>query len=162
MDIITNGNSDTHISHIEANLEHEATEHRTYLLTNLNTLRRENQLCDAILVIGRHETPIHRAVVASSSTYLLEMFKKDKKEKKEGQTQNMYKLKDIDYESFQYLLDYIYTGRLAVPGPCVKAVYKAAVKLKIADAASICSQFLASNLSVANCLGILYLPIKFL
>lgn len=154
MDIITNGDDDIHISQIEADLEHQATGHKTKLLTNLNTLRKEKQLCDAILVIGRHETPVHRAVVASSSTYLLEMFKKDKKEKKEGQTQNMYKLKDIDYESFQFLLDYIYTGRLAVPGPHVKAVYKAAVKLKIVDAARICSQFLASNLSVANCLGV--------
>ena len=104
METITNGD----VFLPEADLEHEETQHRGALLSNLNKLRKENQLCDAFLVIGGHEMPIHRAVVAASSSYLLELFKKDKKE---GQTQNMYKLKDIDFESFQYLLDYIYTGR---------------------------------------------------
>ena len=55
----------------------------------------------------------------------------------------------------------IFICRLSVPGPDVKAVYKAAVKLKIVDAAKTCSKFLAANLSVANCLGILNLPIGF-
>lgn len=151
MEHMTNGNGD--ISYAEVNLDSEEPQHKTKVLANLNRLRKENQLCDAILVIGRHEIPIHRAVVAASSSHLLELFKK-KQEKKEGQTQNMLKLKDVDFESFQYLLDYIYTGRLTVPGPDVKGVYKAAVKLKIADAARTCSQFLADNLSVSNCLGV--------
>lgn len=108
---LTNGmNSDVHL---EADLQYEATQHRAEVLDNLHKLRKENQFCDAILVIGRHEIPIHRAVVASSSTFLMELFEKYKNnnEEKEGLVKNMIKLKEMEHESFLYLLDYMYTGR---------------------------------------------------
>ncbi|XP_060071166.1 influenza virus NS1A-binding protein homolog A-like [Ylistrum balloti] len=123
--------------------------------SSLNKLRKARQLCDQILVIGAHEIAVHRAVLATASGYLFDLFLKLEEE---GPTpQNgmcTYKLKDIDYDSFIYLLDYAYTSRLEVPGEHVRSVYRAAIQLKMPDAARACSKFLAANMSSANCIGI--------
>lgn len=85
MEHMTNGNGD--ISYAEVNLDSEEPHHKTKVLANLNRLRKENQLCDAILVIGRHEIPIHRAVVAASSSHLLELFKKKTRKKRRADSE---------------------------------------------------------------------------
>lgn len=75
------------------------------LLFGLCKLRKEKQLCDALMVVGAHEYPVHRAVLASASPFFLHMFEKKDKEKS-------FVLKNVDdHHSFEYLLDYAYTGR---------------------------------------------------
>ncbi|XP_033732441.1 influenza virus NS1A-binding protein homolog isoform X1 [Pecten maximus] len=123
--------------------------------SSLNKLRKARQLCDQILVIGAHEVPVHRAVLATASGYLLDLFLKLEEEGPAPQNgMCTCKLKEIDYESFIYLLDYAYTSRLEVPGEHVRSVYRAAIQLKMPAAARACSQFLAANMSSSNCIGV--------
>lgn len=89
-------------------LDFEDSDHKQSLWFSLNKLRKARQLCDQTLVIGAHEVPVHRAVLASSSGYLFDLFLKHEEE---GQQNGMCKLKDIEYDSFTYLVDYAYTAR---------------------------------------------------
>ncbi|CAI9718023.1 influenza virus NS1A-binding protein homolog A-like isoform X1 [Octopus vulgaris] len=121
--------------------------HHKDLLSSLNLLQKNGQFCDVKLVVGKHEISAHKAVMAAVSTYFFNLFTtKD--------SDNMYELTDVDYESFQHLLNYAYTGRLQLPGAEVKTVYKAAMQFRIASAAKACSDFLVANLSPSNCLEI--------
>ena len=55
---------------------------------------------------------MHRAVLASASSMFFDLFMKTGQEdRKEDREQNVFKLKDVAWESFSYLLDFIYTGR---------------------------------------------------
>lgn len=55
---------------------------------------------------------------------------------------------------FKIVLSSTLFFRLVVPASHVKSVYRAAVKLKMPDAARACSKHLTANLTSANCLGI--------
>ncbi|XP_062616213.1 influenza virus NS1A-binding protein homolog A-like [Saccostrea cucullata] len=131
-----------------APLSYEKPGYEKDLLSSLCKLRKEKQLCDACLVVGAHDYPVHRAVLASASPFFLNMFETKEKE-------ITFVLKDVeDHQSFEYLLDYTYTGRLDVPEESVKPVYRMATFLKLKDAATACCSFLAASLTSDNCLGI--------
>ena len=91
-----------------APLSFEKNGYEKSLLLGLCKLRKEKQLCDACMVVGAHEYPVHRAVLASASPYFLQLFEKKEKES--------FVLKDVDdHHTFEYLLDYAYTGRYGKP-----------------------------------------------
>lgn len=92
-----------------ADLVYENTTNKEEILNSLNKLRKARQFCDVTLEIGSHDVPAHKAVLATASSFLCELF--ITQEKGDGAVKGSCKIKDIDFESFQYLLEYIYTAR---------------------------------------------------
>uniref|UniRef100_A0A2C9JTK3 BTB domain-containing protein n=1 Tax=Biomphalaria glabrata TaxID=6526 RepID=A0A2C9JTK3_BIOGL len=125
--------------------------HSSFVLEGINKLRKQGQFCDIILVVEDHEIQAHRAVLAACSPFLFDFFSGLEETTEPLPT---YKLKHVHYNGFQYLLDYMYTGRLHVPLENVPAVYATSLNLKMETATKICAGFLANHLTTANCLGI--------
>ncbi|XP_074654344.1 influenza virus NS1A-binding protein homolog A-like isoform X2 [Tubulanus polymorphus] len=123
--------------------------HHSDILQCLNTLRKNGQYCDVTLEVGSHEICAHKAVLASSSRYLMELFSLD-----ESVPNSHYKLNNFDYKHFDVLVNYVYTGKLEVEEHDIKSVYKMAMRLKMVRAAEACSNYLADNLNAMNCIGI--------
>lgn len=90
------------------NLTHSDEQHEKSLLTSFCALQKNRQFCDARLVVSAHEIHIHRALLASVSSYLFDIFSRKESDPCVYET---YKLKDVDYDSFQHVLNYAYTGR---------------------------------------------------
>jgi len=116
-------------------------------LTRLNRLRKAGQFCDVNVEVDGHTLPAHRVILACASKFMFDLFK-------ENVNTGHVKVDNIDFSSFNVLLDYAYTSRLVVTEDKVKTVYKAAVLLKMHPAAQACSQFLAEHLNPLNCLKI--------
>ena len=83
------------------------TNYQEEMLVSLNALRKSSQFCDVKFIVDDHEFPAHRAVLATCSPLLFDMFTKGDK----SAALEMFKLKDIDFTSFEHLLTYMYTGR---------------------------------------------------
>lgn len=135
----------------EEGLNFKAPDHHKDLLAAMLSLQREHQFCDATLRVGERELPVHRAVLAAASPVLFELFSRAGDLHHTGA---MYKLKHISFQTFKYILDYMYTGRLHVTAEEVGDVYKTARALRVEQVARACSTFLASRLTPANCLGV--------
>lgn len=90
----------------------EDATHQETMLTYLNTMRKEGHFCDATLEVGGHNIPVHRAVLASCSVYMFELFSG----KDEGSScKKHFKIKDcLDYTSFEVLVNYAYTARFVI------------------------------------------------
>ncbi|WAR31846.1 NS1BB-like protein [Mya arenaria] len=128
----------------------EDSSHTRNVLNQLREMHKRGQFCDAKLLVGEHEVGIHRAVLASSSSYFFKLF--EAQDDEERLTIKMYKLKDISWDSFKPLLDFIYTGRLEVVEDQVKAVYNLAQDLRVHAATQACAQHLITCLTPDNCL----------
>jgi hypothetical protein len=89
-------------------LDYEDDLHTSNILSQLCKMHKRDQFCDAKLIVGDHETCIHRAVLASASSFFFKMFEKGLED---DRNQAMFKLKDVRWEEFKFLLDFIYTGR---------------------------------------------------
>ncbi|KAI0227150.1 influenza virus NS1A binding protein [Lamellibrachia satsuma] len=133
----------------QSTLVFDDTQYRETTLSHLNTLRKGGRFCDVILSVGGHNIPAHRAMLACASIYLFELF-----DTEEECDQHYVQLENVDYDSFEILVNYVYTSKLEVPADMVKSVYRTATWLKMNKAAEACSRFLADNLAPANCLGI--------
>ncbi|GFQ74737.1 influenza virus NS1A-binding protein homolog [Trichonephila clavata] len=130
------------------------TSYKEVMFDNLNKLRKNRQFCDVTLQVGAsqdvREIYAHRAVLASASPYLFDIFAAETKG-----SSNQYKLSGtFDYDAFESLVNYAYTGRLEVPPKLVKATYVAASKLRMTSAAKQCGKYLLENMTPEKCISL--------
>ena len=82
--------------------------HNVETLARLNTMRKEGHFCDAILEVEGHSILVHRAILASCSKHLFELFSAVD----EGRIQKPhFKLDNMDFNSVNILVNYAYTSR---------------------------------------------------
>ena len=89
-------------------LEFQDSDHSRSMLDQLSHLHNCGRFCDATLVVGEHEIGIHRAVLASASSLFYDLFFRAEDD---GRNQTVFKVKDVDWASFDLVLKFIYTGR---------------------------------------------------
>ncbi|XP_046682683.1 influenza virus NS1A-binding protein homolog isoform X2 [Homalodisca vitripennis] len=129
-------------------------------LHSLNMMRKNRTFCDVILHVGNSELYGHRAVLASASPHLLELFSADD-ESKGSVRENVvtYHLNGgFDKVALEKLIDYAYTARLEVRAHQVKSVFLTATKLKMERVAKECASYLVHHLDPENCVEIRSLP----
>ncbi|XP_078612902.1 uncharacterized protein LOC144882766 [Branchiostoma floridae x Branchiostoma japonicum] len=96
------------------------------LLSQLNRMREQDQLCDMTVRVGTREFRCHQAVLAASSGHFLSVF-----------VQGMLsfpKILDLTFTSadvFSIILDFIYTASLKCPADVLAQVLQAAKVLEI-------------------------------
>ncbi|CAD5234132.1 unnamed protein product [Bursaphelenchus xylophilus] len=130
------------------------------VLSRLNTFRRNRELCDVVLFVKEREILAHKVVLAALSNSLLDMFVTDSdnpvKPAKSDSVSNMsyFEFNQGDYECFEALVDFAYTGVLTISNRKVADLYKTAYALQVHTVAMACARHLAENLSCGNCIGI--------
>ena len=76
---------------------------------SLNDLRRQNQLCDAVITVGGRDFYAHKNILAARSGYFFAMFTSGFREAAESRVTIEGKV-----EIFELLLDYVYTGDMVI------------------------------------------------
>lgn len=156
--------------------------HKDLLLTRLNTFRRNRELCDVVLLVDKREIFAHKAVLAAVSPTLFELFTqfsngiqqqqrdespsksgdvKEKQEPANGQgqaTENLsspayFEFNDVDYDCFDALISYAYSGSLEIWSKKVADLYKTASRFRMQSCALACAKYLVQQLSPQNCIG---------
>ena len=98
----------TETKEVEHILEFQDSEHGRCMMEQLSHLHSCGRFCDATLVVGEHEIGIHRAVLASASSLFYDLFFGAEED---GRNQTVFKVKEVDWTSFDLVLKFIYTGR---------------------------------------------------
>ncbi|CAH0550806.1 unnamed protein product [Brassicogethes aeneus] len=142
----------------ELYLEYADETHQASTLSSLNKMRKNRHFCDVILHVGNIEVHAHRAVLASASPYLFELFSNDQDNKRLENVITYTLNGGFDQIAFSILVDYAYTAKLVCKYSQVKAVFLAANHLKIERVTRICAQHLMKHLSAENCIEIRSLP----
>ena len=122
------------------------------LLAGLRSMRQAEKLCDVTLETDDGtRVPAHRCVLAAASPFFYAMFLSDLVEK----TSTVIRLMDVAGDVLELVVDYMYQGGLRLTD-CEAAggLLEAADRLQIQPLLNDCSDFLVSQLSHDNCLGI--------
>lgn len=120
---------------------------RSFLV--MNEMRRQNLLCDVMLIAEGQECPAHKMVLASCSPYFYAMFTSF-----EESRQDRITLQNVDFQALQLLVEYVYTSLVEVNEENVQVLLSAANLLQITDVRDACSDYLQTQLDASNCLGI--------
>lgn len=125
--------------------------HASSVLQGLNSLRNWGHLfCDCTLLVEDEEFPIHKSVLAASSQYFRALFTTDMQER----GRSRIALCGISAATFQFVLDYAYTGAITLNQATVTHVYVAADMFQLEDLKDLCHDFLLNQLAATNCIGI--------
>ncbi|XP_026476975.1 influenza virus NS1A-binding protein-like isoform X2 [Ctenocephalides felis] len=141
------------------NLQYRDSQHQNSMLQALNTMRKNDRFCDVILHVGTAAISAHRAVLASASPHLLELFGADQDARRDAEPVPSYRLNGgMTKCALQALVDYAYTAVLDVPDHEVKEVYLGAWQLRMERVVSECARHLVSRLTDETCIETRSLP----
>ncbi|GAB6023767.1 hypothetical protein CHUAL_014220 [Chamberlinius hualienensis] len=129
----------------------ESPSHSGYLLNGLCGLHSRNLLLDVTLITDGQHFKAHRVVLASCSDYFRAMFTDALKE---SQLNEIY-LKGVSAEGMRYLLEYVYTSRLAINLANIQDILAAANHVQMFSIVEACSRYLQEQLDLENCVDLL-------
>ena len=108
--------------------------------------RRANQFNDVSIKVGKYSFPAHRLVLACYSKFFERLFLTPMNEQSDG----IVKLKKLDGEAVQLLIDYMYVGSITIDQNNVFSLLATANFLQMDDACQFCFDFLEVIISTEN------------
>ena len=123
------------------------------LLKRLNVQRRQDFLCDITLVTNdNRELKAHRNVLSAASPFFCKLLQSDMKENREG----IIRFEEISGSVLEDVLEFIYTGTVAVTQENAKELIVAGNYLIIPSLKTVSGRFLEGEMSNSNCLSTFY------
>ena len=120
---------------------------------NIENFWKTHKFSDFDIVVCGKNLRVHKFILAAHSPVFLAMFDHDMKE----QRLNKLEIKDIDYDVFEQMLCYIYTGKAKKLKELAISLLSAADKYALEGLKYECEKILCSNITVENVLDILVL-----
>ena len=128
------------------------------LMKRLNIERKKDYLCDITLVSkDNREFKAHRNVLSAASPFFCRLLKSDMKENREG----IIRFEEISGSIVEDVLEFIYTGTVAVTQENSKELIAAGNYLIIPSLKTASGRFLEREMSHINCISTFYLAEKY-
>ncbi|VDP87060.1 unnamed protein product [Echinostoma caproni] len=131
-------------------LAYTSERHPKHSLEAMNSLRKNRELCDVVLLVDGKEIYTHRVVLAACSAYFRAMFTGELAESRQTQIT----LYDLHGEAVEMLINFCYTSQITVEECNVQNLLPAACLLQLTEVQDVCCEFLKRQLDPSNCLGI--------
>ncbi|CAJ0572254.1 unnamed protein product, partial [Mesorhabditis spiculigera] len=108
---------------------HQFKHHYTHLMNALSELRRDEELCDVVLLAGTHRIPAHRVILAACSCYFKTMFTTSLQES----SQREIRMLEIDGQTLSQMVMFCYSGELKITDSSVQQLLPAACLLQMGE-----------------------------
>lgn len=125
------------------------------LFQKLYEQKKSSRFCDITLHVNNKLIKAHRNVLACSSPYFDSILKHHKI------IREQLIINCINYEIFNKILNYMYTGQITIEYSNVEELLKLADHFIITKVIEYCIEFLGTKLSVENCLFTYFLTHRF-
>ena len=128
------------------------------LLKRLNVQRKQDFLCDISLMTNDdRELKAHRNVLSAASPFFCKLLQSDMKESREG----IIRFEEISGSVLEDVLEFIYTGTVAVTQENAKELIVAGNYLIIPSLKTVSGRFLEAEMSDSNCISTFYFAEKY-
>ncbi|NXE70324.1 ZBT8A protein, partial [Calcarius ornatus] len=123
----------------------EISSHQSHLLEQLNEQRKQDLFCDCNILVEGKVFKAHRNVLFASSGYFKMLLSQSSKEMSQP---TIATFEVFSPETFMVILDFVYSGILALTGQNVIEVMSAASYLQMTDILNVCKTFIKSSLDI--------------
>ncbi|NXK71974.1 ZBT8A protein, partial [Amazona guildingii] len=123
----------------------EISSHQFHLLEQLNEQRKQDLFCDCDILVEGKVFKAHRNVLFASSGYFKMLLSQSSKETSQP---TVATFEVFSPETFVVILDFVYSGILALTGQNVIEVMSAASYLQMTDILNVCKTFIKSSLDI--------------
>ena len=127
--------------------------HSSRMMEEADQARKDETLCDVTLLIGPGKYPIkaHRLVLTLASGFFRAMFTSKFKEA----SQDTVALPQMDRDTMETIMNFIYTGKLAISNKNIENIAQAANFLEMPKLLEECSGYLTQRTDYDNCIEVL-------
>lgn len=125
------------------------------LMKQMETLRKQNALCDAWIIVDDEELPVHKSVLSATSSFFYDIFSRITTE-----DQNKITLKNLSGRVMDDILHFIYTGEAYIHDDNVRQLTATANFLKLDGLKEMAVAYLEKKLNPTNSVEILMLAKK--
>ena len=122
------------------------------LLKGLASLYEQKQFVDVTLMVGEKHFQCHKNVLAISSPYFMTMFSIDLRESQQEEVE----LREMEGCTMELILDYIYTGQVALSEDSVQHLLSAANLFQLLALRNGCADYMIKHVTVSNCIGVYF------
>ena len=116
----------------------------------LSQQRKDGKFCDAVLTINEKDFSAHKCVLAANSAY----FENALSESHDGSVKQRIKVYSNSTEHLIQVLDYIYTGQIAIDTNNFAEVVDLAVRFSLTKLQDHCTKYLIKNINDKTCFHI--------
>ncbi|XP_046374549.1 kelch-like protein 9 isoform X2 [Haliotis cracherodii] len=116
------------------------------VIQKLHTLRQNKELCDFRVSADGRVFEVHKALLAATSDYFRVMFGGVMAESK----QDTVDLKGVTADGLQQVIDFIYSGEMALHYENLTEIINTASHLQVASALDVCSTYIKSLMTFDN------------
>jgi len=124
--------------------------HSASILHKLDEMRRDEELCDCVLIVDDERFNAHRALLCAVSGYFRGMFKTEFMECSTGEVH----LRELDKEAVHLRLDFAYGNAIVINTSNVQSLLSASSLLDFTEVMEKCADFLKWQVSPSNCIGL--------
>lgn len=128
----------------------EYTRNGCRMLDSLNEMRCSKTMCDVVIQVDSEQFHAHKCVLAASSDFFKAMFNSNLLESQEATVS----LKHVDCQTFQSIVDFVYTSKLTVMNDNVQPLFAAANLYDFKLIKKACSSYMISQMDETNCVGV--------
>ena len=125
------------------------------LLRRCQSSWEEGRFLDVNLCVGDRKIAAHRLVLCGLSDYFKALFEMD------GQDSSDIVLKEVDFECLYSLVQYAYTGSVAINQINVQELLRSADYFQVSTVKSSCEEFLMGQISTDCCIDLILLADKY-
>jgi hypothetical protein len=115
----------------------------------LHGLYTERKLTDVVLAVGDRSVAAHRVILATVSPHLQALFGNDMVESQA----RVVELQQLDWDALKAIVDFAYTGSIALSGATVVSIIQAANLLQVEAVERAAVDFLVERLDAGNVLS---------
>uniref|UniRef100_A0A3B5BAH4 Kelch-like protein 10 n=1 Tax=Stegastes partitus TaxID=144197 RepID=A0A3B5BAH4_9TELE len=115
----------------------------------LSELRRDQELCDAVIQVGNVEFEVHRIVLCGCSSYFRDLFCST-----ESASEQVYSFPDVSPHVMSLVLEFAYSQAAAITEENALELLAAAKRFAIKGLIQACCDLLQQNLRFSNCIHI--------
>ncbi|XP_023213758.1 kelch-like protein 10 [Centruroides sculpturatus] len=126
---------------------------RTFSQNSLNIMKKMKDsgiFCDVILKTEGEKFPVHKCIMAANSYFFEILFINTT----DGDKRKEVPLEDIDKETLQHIIDYLYCGKIELNSENVQKIFVAADEYLFSELMEECCSYMIHHLDSKNCISI--------
>ena len=127
-----------------------SSSHSSKVLSTLNDLRLNDELCDIVLKVGTEKISSHKVILSVNSPYFRAMFSSSYTES----NKDVVEIHEIEFSALESLVQYFYTSKIHISTVNVEELLAASSMLQVSAVVDACCEFMRRHLGASNCLGV--------
>ncbi|XP_005104082.1 uncharacterized protein LOC101849073 [Aplysia californica] len=143
---------------MESTLHYTSVTHADAMMTSINKMRLNSDLCDVTVIVGNFRIMAHRVILSASAPFFYQTLQTSAHHQQTlsaalHPTSELH-LDGVDVTAALKIIEFCYTSAISLDNDNVWPLLTAALKFELTEISGLCCEFVSDDLDISNCLHV--------